>query len=232
MILFLLFAAPIIGFITLYTLYPDWWEDKSFFSAFGRGFLWFWGALAFVAAISGGESGFFGHSFKLYLSARWLMVELPLIAASVGGFMLWTAVRQKQVPEKLVVSLSLVYALSFSLLSGFLEAVLWFKGYNGYVLFFHPLIGAARFFLISALFMIFINGDEWKRRVLVIAAAALFSLLFAVPPALSLVLKLKAAAAAVLLISALTLALFLITIKVTCPYFRRKVPYGEPEQQA
>jgi hypothetical protein len=219
MVLFLIMSPPIAGLLMLFTLFPEWYRDRLLFAAAGRAFLWFWAgaALSFIA----GGRGIDVYEQSGYLLRRWAYYDLPPLMAAAAGFVVWKAVRRKELYGRGLLHAALVYAVVISLFAGAAEAVIWFGHYDGYALFFQPLLIIARMVLIISLMLMVGHFNGWLRWALPGAAMLLFSLAGSAGPVMILRSYHVRAGGLVLVLFAVSFLLLRVMMKIAAPHYRR-----------
>ncbi len=189
------------------------------FPAGGRAFLWFWAGVALTYILGG--RGIDVYEQGGYLLRRMAYYDLPPLLAAAAGFMVWKAIRSKELYGTGLLRAAMIYAVIFSLFSGAAEAVIWFSHYDGYVLFFQPLILIARMVFIISLMLMFGHFDGWLRWTLPPASMFVFALVSSAAPAMILrSYYLRAGGVAIILI-ALSFLLSGVMIRAVAPHYRR-----------
>ncbi|ADK81699.1 hypothetical protein [Sediminispirochaeta smaragdinae] len=218
MVTFLIFAVPIIGCMLLFWLFPGWYRDKLFFPAGIRAFLWFW--IGTAVSIFWGIGGINAYAFAPYLLQRWLIFDLPPMAAAFIGFSLWRSARERILSGERLLFASLLYAVVVSMFSGCVEAVFWFKQYNGFALFFLPLALVARMIFLWAFSLLFVQLEGGKRWVLSVIGVLAVSFFIALGPSFVLINQHLFASILAILILAASLLMIQFAIRAALPSFR------------
>ncbi len=214
-------SLPIAGLLILFTFFPDWYRDRLLFAVAGRAFLWFWAGAA-ITFIAGGQ-GIDVYEQGGYLLRRWAFYDLPPLAAAAAGFMVWKPVRRKELYGTGLIHAAMVYAVVFSVFSGALEAVIWFSHYDGFALFFQPLVLIARMVFIISLMVMFGHFDGWLRWMLPFASIILFSLASSAGPTIILRSYYIQAGAISFIPLAASFLLLRVMMKTAAPHYRRSM---------
>lgn len=219
MALFLITSTPLAGLALLYTFFPEWYRDRRLFPAGGRAFLWFWAGIALAFILGGRGIDRFGQ--KEYFFLHWLYYDLLPVLAAAAGFMVWKPLRTRELHGEKLLSAAMIYGAVFSMFSGAAEAVLWFSRYDGYALFFRPLVLIARMLCIISAVALYGHFDRWKRWFFTAALLMAFSLAGAAGPAVTLRNRYVAAGALGVVLLAAAFFLLWLVIRTTAFHYRR-----------